>query len=165
MKLNNKGMTLVELIVSIGLLSIIMAFLFKIILDVKYEKDLSGFADNNQINRTEIIKTIQTDLLTYELRNYDIMSNNLIRYTFSLGDRDLRISPDRKALTYSSIVDGRTRKWSIKDDDYKFGDIIEKHFGDYVKITIPVISNLESDATFDDIEILFKILTTKVHKL
>ena len=65
MKINRKGMTLVELIISIALLSVVLGFLFKILLDVKYESEHAGYATNNQINRAEIIRTVQEDILEY----------------------------------------------------------------------------------------------------
>lgn len=148
MKLNKKGMTLVELIVSIGLLSIIMAFLFKIILDVKYEKDLSGFADNNQINRAEIVKTIQDDLLNQNLVSYT-STRDYVFFRYANETKTLHISND--TLTYSD------RKWTIKDEDYSYGNIEVEQIGDsYVKIIIPVTSDLEEDSSIDDIEIFFK---------
>lgn len=152
MKLNKKGVTLVELIVSIGLLSIIMAFLFKIILDVKYEKNLSGLADNNQINRAEIIKTIQDDLINQELTSYyySYIYGNQVFFRYDTINKSIQVSGN--TLTYSD------RKWTIKDADYRFGNIEVSTLGDsYVKIVIPVISDLEEDSSIDDIEILFKI--------
>lgn len=62
MKLNNKGMTLIELLVSIVLISIVLVFLFQLMLDLKNEAGNNSYAYNNQINRTEAIYTIENDL-------------------------------------------------------------------------------------------------------
>lgn len=62
MKLNNKGMSLIELLVSIVLIGLVLAFLFQLLLDVKNETDSNDFAYNNQVNRTEAVYTIQKDL-------------------------------------------------------------------------------------------------------
>lgn len=62
MKINNKGMTLIELLVSIVLIGIVLVFLFQLLVDLKNETENNNFAYNNQVNRTEAIYTIQNDL-------------------------------------------------------------------------------------------------------
>ena len=85
MKLNNKGMSLVELLASIILISIVLVFLFQLLIDLKNETDNNNFAYNNQVNRTEAIYTIQKDLLNpgYRLLAVkDVSSNGDIKIEF-----------------------------------------------------------------------------------
>ena len=63
MKLNNKGVTLVEIIISIALISIVLIFLFSLLISVK---DLNNNSQTNStylINKSLIIKTIEDDIL------------------------------------------------------------------------------------------------------
>lgn len=67
MKLNNKGMTLMELLVSIVLVGIVLTFLFQLLTDVEHETENNNYAYNNQVNRTDAIYTIEKDLQKYTL--------------------------------------------------------------------------------------------------
>lgn len=76
MKLNNKGITLVEVIVTFALLMIILVGLFNIILDVKSDvsdrqmiKDFKDY-DNLMITR------IQGDFITKNVTNCDVISKD-----------------------------------------------------------------------------------------
>ena len=62
MNLNNKGITLVELLVSIVLVSVVLVFIVQLITDLKNETQGNDFAYNNQLNRTEVLYTLQNDL-------------------------------------------------------------------------------------------------------
>ena len=67
MKLNSKGMTLLELLVSIVLIGMVLVFIFGLLVDIRDETDSNDFVYNNQINRTEVIYTIQNELNKYTL--------------------------------------------------------------------------------------------------
>jgi len=152
MKLNNKGMTLVELIISVALLSVVLGFLFKVLLDVKYESDDAGFAIASQVNRAEIIKEIQNDLIDANGINNFYIDNDKHKLSlhFDDGVKYLDIT-DNKTLTYDN------KKWTIKDENYQFGDMsIDVMHSCFVKVTIPIFSYLDEDgedALIDDIEI------------
>lgn len=62
MKLNNKGITLVEIIISIALISLVLIFLFSLLVNVN---DINKEADVNStylINKALILKNIEEDL-------------------------------------------------------------------------------------------------------
>ena len=160
MRLNKKGMTLVELIISIALISIVLSFLFKVILDVKYERDNPNYAVNNQINRSEIIKTIQEDVLKLNLTKVDFSSLfKKVKLEFSAGSyRIIEISDNNKSLKYSGS-DFEERTWNIVDDNYEFGEIKYEYFsGDnsfVLSLVIPVENSINNESlTIDDIMIL-----------
>lgn len=160
MRLNKKGMTLVELIISIALISIVLGFLFKVILDVKYERDNPNYAVNNQINRSEIIKTIQEDVLKLNLTKVDFLSlSKKVRLKFSTGGyRIIEISDNNKSLKYYGS-DFEKRTWNIVDDNYEFGEIKYEYFnGDnsfVLSLVIPIENSINNESlTIDDIMIL-----------
>ena len=62
-KLNNKGVTLIELIVSLALISIVMVFIFNLLIDLKAEDSLSSKRSTDALNRSTIIRLIQNDFL------------------------------------------------------------------------------------------------------
>lgn len=153
MRLNNKGMTLVEIIISVALISIVMGFLFKVILDVNYERDNFDYASTNQINRAEIISLIQKEVITYGLEDVTSTDTELVLET-SFKPITLKVSSDKRILSYEE----KNRKWAIKDNSYKFGNIeVENILDDeYVKITIPIRNALDNDKLIDDIELFIK---------
>jgi len=158
--LNNKGMTLVELIISVALLSIVMTFLFKIIIDVKYEKDNSGFAEANQVNRAEFIRTVQNDLLDKKFESLIDGAADNKKLIISYRDKSTgEITVLDDVITYLvRDKDGNTKinSWELKDNDYKFGDINTETLAScYVKINILVERALDN-SSIDDIEILAK---------
>ncbi len=105
MKLNNKGITLVEVIVSFALLMIILVGLFNIIMEVKsdvtdkqMEKEFKDF-DNLMIAR------IQGDLIKNKVISCDNPTDNnkSIRCSSATGDINIKIENGKiiyKGLTY-----------------------------------------------------------------
>ena len=61
--MDKKGFTLMEIIVSVALLSIVMLLLFQLMIDLEYEDSHSSFAKDNQIKRATIIKRVEKDMM------------------------------------------------------------------------------------------------------
>jgi len=64
---NNKGMTIVEIIVSISLISIILVFLLNLLITVKNYSDKTQSASELLINQAIITREIENDFLNYKL--------------------------------------------------------------------------------------------------
>ena len=62
MKLNNKGITLVEIIIAIALISIVLLFLFILLVNVNDINEESELNSSYLINKSLIIKNIEEDL-------------------------------------------------------------------------------------------------------
>ena len=56
---NKKGLTLIELLVTLLLVSIIVVFIYRLILNMNNQTTNPEFAMSNQTVRTEIIRTIE----------------------------------------------------------------------------------------------------------
>ena len=74
--MNQKGFTLLEVIVSVGLISIVMLLLFQLLLDMQYESNHASYAKANQVNRATIIETVQNDLMNHTLTNVPTVVTN-----------------------------------------------------------------------------------------
>lgn len=101
MKLNNKGITLVEVIVSFALLMIILVGLFNIIMEVKsdvtdkqMEKEFKDF-DNLMIAR------IQGDLIKNKVTN--CVSTDEKSATCKSSNGDIIITIDNGMITYNGV--------------------------------------------------------------
>ena len=74
-KLNNKGNTLIELIISIALMSVVLVSMVRLLVDLNNTNTNSVYAKNNEVVRSEIIRAIETDLNNYKLSNINDLSN------------------------------------------------------------------------------------------
>ena len=119
--LNKKGFTMVELMVSIALISIVMIFLVKLLVDVRYEGTNEVYDIKDQISRAEIIKTIENDLKDYNIIDVTSTGNTLKTITIQTeenGNSKIDLSNDNPTthttyLTYTTL-DGKKYKWTLK---------------------------------------------------
>ena len=121
MKLNNRGMSLMELLVSIVLVGIVLTFLFQLLVDLKNETDNNNYAYNNQINRTESIYTIEQDLNKYALLGVEDKStgrNIIINFYFKKGK-------DTKTAVLKTATNISTNE---------FGDEVKKYYLRYTSV-------------------------------
>ncbi len=121
MKLNNKGVSLVEIIIAVALISIVLIFLYNLLLDVNDELTNSTFAINNQTNRLEIINTVQKDLLKDKLKTVTLTNPNSNQRSISLVFENsatavliVEKKGDLYEIKYTSKT-GELTKWTLKD--------------------------------------------------
>ncbi len=123
MRLNNKGMTLLELLVSIVLIGIVLVFIFGLLVDIRDETESNDFVYNNQINRTEVIYTIQNELNKYTLQGIeDVSSGDKIKFKFHYkkGENDgpatlTAYKKNNKYYIEYVNVDGNKNLWEMKN--------------------------------------------------
>lgn len=65
--MKKNGMTLVEIILAVALISLVMIFVFNMLVDLRQEETFSAYKSADQINRSVITKRIQDDLLNRQL--------------------------------------------------------------------------------------------------
>ncbi len=105
MRLNKKGMSLMELLVTIVLIGIVLAFIFQLLVDLRNERDNNNFAHNNQVNRIEIMHTIGDDLNKFVLQSIvDASSGGNLTINFNFRDADATRTATLQ--TYSNTKDG-----------------------------------------------------------
>ena len=81
MKLNKKGFTLIELIVSLGLLSIIMVFMINLFMEARLMFNDSRNISMFETDKRYIIKTLSTDLSDYTIESVNA-TDEKIDFTF-----------------------------------------------------------------------------------
>lgn len=108
MNLNKKGLSLVEIIISVALLGVIMLFLYSLLSGINKEATDPAFSITNQLERFEIINSVQKDLIQEKIS--EIKVNNI-----ALDQKELEIVYDqdkRTVLNIQKIED--TEKYSNK---------------------------------------------------
>lgn len=119
MKLNNKGVTIVELLVSLALLSVVLMFLYNLLSNVTFEKNTDFIANANQANRIDIINTIEHDLLNDNDISIDESQTKVTRLVLK-GTKNYIISITENTLAYY-VNNDIQNTWKIKGG--KFGEI------------------------------------------
>ena len=121
--LNNKGMSLVEVIISIALISVVLVFMIKLLIDVNNTQTNNDYAKDNQTIRTEILRAIHNDLNTKTLRSVDGSSSTsdtlVIRFQFT-DNTHSQITATETELTYRSPTNN-IRRWNMVDCTLDYG--------------------------------------------
>lgn len=175
--MNKKGITLVEIVISVALISVVMLFLFRLLTDMQYERDHASYAKSNQQVRASIMEHIQNDFQNLGLQSVTLSEDkksilfafqNSVSKTLNLTDH---------SLTYA---DEETWEMKKDNDDTKIdiGNVeVKKYFPDpscndlsstgncstYASyhIIIPVVTGLNTNV-IDDIELFYIGLASKM---
>lgn len=159
MKLNNKGVTIIELLVSVALVSVVLMFLYNLLSNVTFEKTTDFIASTNQANRIDIITTIENDLILdndVELVESQTTSRKVVMKGKN-GQYQIIITDDTLKYSVKGVLQNT---WKIKGG--KFGDIECISEGNKTKViqitqcTIPVYTTnvnnkKDNNNTLDDI--------------
>lgn len=97
---NNKGITIVEIIISVTLISIVMILLFTVLITVRDEDERGKVVSNLLINQALIVKEIENDFI--ELGLIGIASCNDGEFYLDKKDTVLNIIPSSSSLRTSA---------------------------------------------------------------
>ena len=76
--MSKKGVTILELLISITLTSIIVLLLIEVIISLNKVNNNENYASDDEIKRTEIIKNIESDFLKLKLNGLTIKDNKIL---------------------------------------------------------------------------------------
>ena len=176
--MNKKGITLVEIVISVALISVVMLFLFRLLTDMQYERDHASYAKSNQQVRASIIEHIQNDFRILGLKNVTISPDNRsINFTFE--------NNVTKTLTITeySLKYADEETWELKKDNedtkIEIAKIkMERNFPDdscndlsstgncstyaSYRVIIPIVTGLYTNV-IDDIEFFYIGLASKMN--
>ncbi len=168
MKLDKKGITMAELIVSIALITIVVMFLFRLLVDIRYGNRNTDFNRENQQTRAIIMKTIEHDFLEKKLIKIEdnTTKDTSVELEFTyLDDTKATLTIEEESITYTN--DSGTEKWLLEKetDSTKIAvqcigfssSLQDDQKGDFfsIKINIPIVVNKNSKNTLDDIELFY----------
>lgn len=160
---NNKGFTLLELLICISLVSIVMIFLFRLIGDVKNEERSAGYIKSNQIKRYEIMNKVGSILSQNRVCNYTAAlggtNNSKATVTFDLCNSKtllIEVTSQYFTITYNGVKS----KYKMDDSNAYYVPRYIETTGEYYGIEYKSIlfttekPGVES-TTLDDIEIFW----------
>lgn len=161
MKLNNKGTTIIELVVSIALLGVVMVFMYQMLSNVKFERDNEYFASKNQETRIDIIDAIEDAIeeKIYSASNYKFEINGKKFINTTTPETPLLVVNDtRKKIIVNN------KEFPLTDQVAGIGDMI-MHCDDPIlqhicEVRIPIYTDNDNNSennnnTLDDIVFSF----------
>lgn len=115
------GMTMVEILLSVALISLVIVFVFNILIDLRQEETFSKYKSSDQLNRSIITKTIQDDLIA-KGGLVDVLSCNRsgLISCVELHFADHNVGFIKVAKDYISYEtnDSGLEKWSLEAGEY-----------------------------------------------
>ncbi len=163
--MNKKGLTLVELIFSLALISIIMVFIFNLLGDLKTEDSLSKTRSEDSLTRSTVINLIQNDFIKLGLYKWSScnQSGSLMCMSFTFKDNTtkyLHVYEDFIAYGATGLMEKWTLqggKFTMDNFTYCFKTTIDNPPSGldtsspnyYLKIFIPVTHDVKSKRKYD----------------
>lgn len=150
--MNKKGLTILELIISLALVSVVVLLLIKVLFSLDKINQNDNIASDDEIKRTEITRIIESDFLNLKLEKIDVKKNNnssIITFKYKEEERSLVINKNK--LTYNNLDYKLESKNATYDTNfkYKYIDLEDDYY--LIEITIPVLINNKNTSVRDDI--------------
>ncbi len=147
-KLNNKGITLVEIIVTITLISLISLFLFRILTSVKSDDVLDKNYSKLNVIKADIINEIQKGF------NDERMNFNFISYTMTAGIKHYYVQTENVIKNMQNLISSIKSKYYNKlPDGYNFDHITNVNDkGNLIEISFKIMKNGKE---FDEINTIY----------
>lgn len=153
--LNKKGMTLLEIVISIALISVVMLFLFSLLNDIQYESKHSSYAKDFLVSRATIIKDVEEDILNNNITN--VMQVNVdankttLNFFVGSDPSNMNLEVESKKITYKNAA-GEKESFSLsKDNDEEVFDFANIKINSYAgsKIYKPVDTDGDGICNFN----------------
>ena len=149
--MNKRGFTILELLISIALISVVLLLLLRVMMSLEKVNHDTSYASDDEIARAEIISNIESDFLENHLNGLEIRrENNTVLFRL-LMDEEKEILVSSKSITYQDEV------YSLKSSNATYDTCIEYSYmdleNDYylVKIVIPVLIDGKNTTSRDDL--------------
>lgn len=148
MKMNKKGVTILELLISIIIISTVILLLLKVMFSLENINNNKTYASNDEISRTEMIKTIESDFLSLKLNGIEIRNQEIIFY-YQETSKTLKISQNK-------IIYGE-ESYTLNSENASYDSCVRYTYepleNDYylINITIPVLVDNQNTTKKDDI--------------
>ena len=122
-KLNNKGLTLVEILVSFSIAAIVVISMFNVVMNYQQEASMESVKSEIVSYKNTITKTIQTDIIKGNLRSVHLdvsNQNDITTYTMKMRfNKSVNYSGRGSAVYYKTlkVIASNTKENYIEYDD------------------------------------------------
>lgn len=149
--MNKKGITILELLISITFLGVIIIFLTRLLFSLDNVNNDKSYASSDEIKRAELIKNIESDFFNKKLQGLEI-NKNIITFNFETESKILEIEKDK------IIYNGEVKTLESKNATYELCPIYDYTVIDnyyLVTINIPVLIDNKNETNADDIVLTY----------
>lgn len=150
--MNKRGMTLLELLISITIVSIVVLLMVRVMFSLDSINNSKDYASGDSLTRTQIIKRIQNDFLDWGLKGINVEKEGektVINFMFDDREKKLEVYDDY--LVYDNEVYKLQSKKASYDKciDYQYTRIDDDYY--MVSLNIRVKVNGDDKTKNDDI--------------
>ena len=141
---NKKGFTLIELSISIALLSVIMIFMLKLITIIREEEDSINIKTTMLLNKTIISKALHEDIeASLGIKTLSCDSSSTCTISFNNGKtKTLELNNEKNKITYKNNTDNKIEFTKKLPENYNFN--LNKIENDYLyTLEINIVSHPE----------------------
>lgn len=153
--MNRKGVTILELLISISMISIVVLLLVKVMLSLSTINNDSSYASSDEIKRTEIIKTIESDFLKLKLKGVSINESENSEITFSYEEAEKKLIIYKDKIIYDNNVYSLKSENAIYDlcPKISYQEIDDNYY--VVSIILNVLIDNKNTTKNDDINLTY----------
>lgn len=149
--MNHKGFTILELLISIALISVVLLLLLKVMMSLEVINHDTSYASDDEIARTEMIKKIEQDFLDYHLNGLTIKKENDSLIIELQLDELKRITVTSNSIMYDDEEYFLKSKNASNDLclDYEYMDLEQDYY--LLTFSIPVLIEGVNTTKQDDL--------------
>lgn len=108
MKLNKKGTTLIEIIVSLVIISLVLIVLVRLLASFKKQSNMSNIRNDFIMNQSLITKSFNKSVYKNKIKDISIDNNNIINFKISSGSYVLDSLTCNYIINYSIVITENT---------------------------------------------------------
>ena len=149
--MNKNGFTILELLISIALISVVLLLLLRVMMQLEVINHDTSYASDDEIARTELIQNIETDFLDLHLNGLTINRNGEVTVITFMMDEEKELVVSSKGVIYDNEV------YPLKSTNASYDLCLEYKYqnleNDYylVMFTIPVLIDGVNTTSNDDL--------------
>lgn len=117
---NKKGFTLVEVAISVSLLSFVMVFLLRFISEIRKDEDTISLNTEMLLNKAVISKTINEDINETGISSLTCSNTKCTIALKNNKTKTIEITNDGSKLTYKNITDDEIELTKILPNEYVY---------------------------------------------
>ena len=150
-----KGFTILELLISIALISVVLLLLLRVMMQLEVINHDTSYASDDEIARTELIKKIETDFLDLQLNGLSIHQNSDETVLTFMMEEEKELVISSREITYDDEVYALKSSNASYDVcvEYKYQDLDDDYY--LVMFTIPVLIDGVNTTNNDDLTFIY----------
>lgn len=150
-----KGFTILELLISIALISVVLLLLLRVMMQLEVINHDTSYASDDEIARTELIKKIETDFLDLQLNGLSIHQNSDETVLIFMMEEEKELVISSREITYDDEVYALKSSNASYDVcvEYKYQDLDDDYY--LVMFTIPVLIDGVNTTNNDDLTFIY----------